>query len=101
MQAQIKTTKGSDSGPSTAPVALRVIDEALHVEAERSYLAVSVSHAESQALVCIAATVFILLSSRCACAPAAVCHVSHSGQGTPRRQRWPEACPQANLICYA
>ena len=42
-QAQIKATKGSDSRPSTAPVALRVIDEALHVEAERSYLAVSVA----------------------------------------------------------
>lgn len=42
-QPQIKATKGSGSSPSTAPVALRVIDEALHLEAERSYLAVSVA----------------------------------------------------------
>lgn len=42
-QAQIKASKGSDSSPLAAPVALRVVDEALHVEAERSYLAVSVA----------------------------------------------------------
>ena len=40
-QAQVKATNGSESSPSAAPVALRVMDEALHVEAERSYLAVS------------------------------------------------------------
>ena len=101
-QAQIKATKGSDSSPSTAPVALRVIDEALHLEAERSYLAVSVaSRREPSACLRICHNVYILFSSCCTCAPAAVCHVSHSGQSPPRRQGWPEACTQADLICYA
>lgn len=41
MAAQITATNGSGASPPAAPIALRVIDEALHVEAERSYLAVS------------------------------------------------------------
>lgn len=55
-QAQVKATNGCDSSPSTAPVALRVMDEALHVEAERSYLAVSIAGSNAQALSCISFT---------------------------------------------
>lgn len=63
-QAQVKATNGSDSSPSTAPVALRVMDEALHVEAERSYLAVSVALCMTSTLKCISvACIFTLVSS--------------------------------------
>lgn len=40
VQAAVGVSNGSSSSSSDAPIALRVVDEALHVEAERSYLAV-------------------------------------------------------------
>jgi hypothetical protein len=40
-QAAGKVSNGSSSVSPEAPIALRVVDEPLHVEAERSYLAVS------------------------------------------------------------
>lgn len=108
-QAQISSRNGSDSSPSTAPVALRVVDEALHVEAERSYLAVSVAPCDT----CAASALWQNLSpylhighevqprSYRACAISAVCHVGHSGESPPRCQGWLEACAQTDLICYA
>lgn len=42
MSTQITAKNGSGASPPTAPIALRVVDEPLHVEAERSYLAVGV-----------------------------------------------------------
>ncbi|KAL3143174.1 hypothetical protein ABBQ38_002033 [Trebouxia sp. C0009 RCD-2024] len=50
MAAQITATNGSGASPPAAPIALRVIDEALHVEAERSYLAYAMSVIVGRAL---------------------------------------------------
>ena len=69
VQAQASAANSSDASIAAPPAALRIVDEALHVEAERSYLAVSSLHA-CGVLSCKMDTRVVLT---------AVCNVSNCG----------------------
>ena len=96
-----KAVSAAAAQVSVNPNSLRVIDTELHVEAERSYLAVGRAPLSPKALLCmkfVSVAMTICLTSS---GLYAVCHVGDRGASFARCAGWSEAGPSPDPLCYA